>query len=101
MKKLIEAVQKAKQDTARVMTAQLRQSALEHGWEPGIVGKIRVDHSGENFSVKVHSSVADKAFTHEYGNENVRPTAAARKLLNDPKHFDTAFMARLNHHWGK
>jgi hypothetical protein len=83
------------------MTSLLRQSALDHGWDSDVVSGLSVDHSDDKFSVKVHSSVADRAFVHEYGSEQKRPTAAIRKFLNDSSFAEKAFIKRLDHHYGK
>ena len=99
MKKLLEATQKAKQDTARYMTAQLRKQAVHSGWDPEVASTLHVAHEGGKFTAKVHPDYADRAFVHEYGNESVKPTAAIRKFMNDPKHLNDAFMVTLNNRW--
>jgi glucose/arabinose dehydrogenase len=99
VKKLLEATQKAKQDTARYMTAQLRKQAVHSGWDPEVASTLHVAHEGGKFTAKVHPDYADRAFVHEYGDENVKPTAAIRKFMNDPKHTNDAFMVTLNNRW--
>lgn len=99
MKKLLEATQKAKQDTARYMTAQLRKQAAQSGWDPEVASTLNIAHEGGKFTAKVHPDHADRAFVHEYGDENVKPTAAIRKFMNDPKHVNDAFMVTLNNRW--
>ena len=98
MKRLLEATQKAKQDTARVLTSQLRQHALNSGWHPEVVDHIAVTNKGGKFTADIHPDYAARAFTHEYGNETTRPTATIRKFLNNPRNINTAAMAVINHH---
>lgn len=98
---LRKSLDKASADSARILTSQLRQSALQHGWDQDVVGGLSVDHSNDKFSVKIHRSVADRAFIHEYGSEQKRPTATIRKFLNDSSFAERAFVKRLNHHYGK
>jgi hypothetical protein len=99
VKKLLEAADKAKQDTARYMTAQLRRQALHHGWDADVVSTLHVSHADGKFSAQVHPDHADRAFVHEYGNEHVRPTAVIRKFMNDPQHVNNAFIVTLNNRW--
>jgi hypothetical protein len=99
VKKLLEASQKAKQDTARYMTGQLRKQALHNGWDADVVSTLHVTHADGKFSAQVHPDHADRAFVHEYGNERVRPTAVIRKFMNDPQHVNNAFMVTLNRRW--
>lgn len=105
MKKFLEAKQKAAQkaahDTARIMTSQLRQHALESGWDADVVNNLSVINKNGKFTTDIHPSYANRAFTHEYGDEHNRPTATIRKYLNDPVHTNNAFMVALEHHWKK
>lgn len=99
MKKLIEATQKAKQDTARYMTAQLRNHAIQNGWDADVADTLQVTHENGKFVAKVHPDYSDRAFVHEYGDENVKPTATIRKFMNDPKVVNDAFMVTLDKRW--
>lgn len=99
MKKLLEATQKAKQDTAQYMTAQLRQHAIQNGWDADVANTLQVAHENGKFVAKVHPDYADRAFVHEYGTETVRPTATIRKFMNDPHVINNAFMVTLDRRW--
>jgi hypothetical protein len=101
VKKLLEATQKATQDTARYMTSQLRSQAQQSGWDPEVASTLNVVHENGKFQAKIPSSHADRAFVHEYGNENIKPTAAIRKFMNNPKNVEDAFMVTLNNRWGQ
>jgi hypothetical protein len=101
VKKLAEATHKAKADTARFMTMQLRQHALSYGWDAEVANNLSVVHENGNFHAKVHPDHTDRAFVHEYGNEHTRPTAAIRKFMSDPTNANNAFMVSVNRHWEK
>jgi hypothetical protein len=98
VKRYIEAVAKAKQDTARFMTRQLRQHATDNGWDSEVVNNMHVTHENGKFSTHVHPAHVEKAMNLEYGTESQRPRAAVRKFLNDSKTSERAFMTRINHH---
>lgn len=99
MKKLLAASQRAQQDTARYMTRQLRNSALNAGWDADVVQNLHVVNEDGKFQTKVHPDYADRAFVHEFGNETTRPTAAIRKFGNDGDAYDKAFMVSLKMRW--
>ena len=101
MKRLLEVTQKAKADTARLMTSQLRQHAHESGWDGDVIDSLQVVHEDGKFRTQIHPDYAARAFTHEYGSETVKPTGTIRKYMNDPIHTGDAFMAALEHHWKK
>ena len=99
MKKLLEASQKAEQDTATYMTAQLRRQALHSGWDADVANTLHVSQVDGKFVAKVHPNHTDRAFVHEYGTETIRPTATIRKFMNNPKHVNDAYMVTLNNRW--
>ena len=101
MKRLVDAAQRATQDTARFMTMQLRHSALNNGWDSDVVDNIYVVHKDGKFSTHVHPDYSDRAFVHEFGDENRRPTAVMRKYANDPEISKQAFATSMSKHWGK
>lgn len=100
MKKLLESVQKAKQDTAVYMTADVRNRALNDGWHPTVVSTLRVEHGKDGFQTKVNTEHADAAFKHEFGDEDNRPSATIRKYANDTHASSQAFMVSLGKHFG-
>lgn len=81
------------------MTAQLRRQALHSGWDADVANTLHVSHVDDKFVVNIHPKHADRAFVHEYGDEDVKPTAAIRKFMNNPKNAEDAFMVTLNNHW--
>ena len=100
MKKLLEATRKATQDTAAYMTADIRNRALNDGWHPNVVSTLRVEHGDDGFQAKVNAEHSAAAFTHEFGDEDNRPSATVRKYANDSHASSQAFMASLNKHFG-
>jgi len=101
VKRLADTVHKAKQDTARFMTQQLRQHVLQHGWDADVAAHLSVVHKDGKLSTEVHPDYADRAFVHEFGNENQRPTAAIRKFANNTQVAEEAFKQLVHHHWKK
>jgi hypothetical protein len=99
VKKLLEATQKAAKSTAGFMTMQLRQSALQHGWDSDVVAHLHVVHEDGKFKTHVEPEYADRAWVHEYGTEHIRPTAVLRKYSNNPKVAKEALWHSISHHY--
>ena len=74
------AYSKLSEHTASQLTNQLRNHASENGWHPSVVANMHVTYDGSEYKVKIHPDYVDRAFVHEYGNENKKPTAAIRKF---------------------
>lgn len=100
MKRIVNALEKAAADTARSVQRQLRRSALEHGWDPKVVANTRVVYKDNQYSVVVSPKYADKAFVHEFGNENEQPTAVVRKLNNRMGTTEKSLLDNLHKHLG-
>ena len=100
MKKLLETISKAAQDTAAHAEKELRSSALEHGWSKRVVNNMHVRYIGGKFNVYVHDKVADEAFVHEHGDETQRPTAVVHKFNSNPEGAGTAFANSFKKHMG-
>lgn len=98
---LRKAISNASIDAAVFMTHQVRQTAVQHGWDPEVVAGLRVEHSGDKFSVKAHPDVADRAFVHEFGDEATLPTAAVRKYANQIGNTGTFLAKSISYHYGK
>ena len=74
------AYSKLSQHTATRLTEELRNHASENGWHPHVVANMHVAYEGGEYKVKVHPDYKDRAFVHEYGDENQKPTATIRKF---------------------
>lgn len=98
MKKLKAAVNRATEDAAVYMTAELRNNALEHGWHPEVVSSMSVVHNSGSYHVQIHPDYQDRAFVHEFGDENTPPTAAIRKYSSSNGQ-QKAFMTLFNKHY--
>lgn len=95
MKTLVEAALKAAEDTAVVLTHGVRDSAVSHGWDDGIVSNMAVSYSNNSYSVDIHPEVEPLAMDKEFGTETSRPTAAIRKYGNDLSKAEQAFIRSL------
>lgn len=101
MKQFSNAIAKARQDAARYLTGQARLHALQHGWDSDVVRNIHVINEGSKWTAQVTGEHADRAFVHEYGDQDTRPTAALHKFANDKTTTDQALYEILDHHWKK
>lgn len=81
VKHLLTAIDKAIAETANYTTHALRASAVKHGWDPEVASSLHVDHK-DGFKVKFSEAHADRAYVHEYGDLQKRPTAVIRKYNN-------------------
>ena len=74
----IEAVESAGEQAAPRLTAILRYSALQAGWDPAAVGSLVVEAERADLSV----SGSDDALAEEYGDLETRPKPAVRQFSN-------------------
>jgi hypothetical protein len=100
LKSILNNIQKASHDTAQFIEGQIRQSALDHGWDKKVVDNTHVRFQDNKFSVYVHDKYVGNALTHEYGNETSRPTAVIRKYDNNPTGAGANFIQNLEKHMG-
>jgi hypothetical protein len=92
MKQFSNAATKALDALPLFMTQDLRNKALENGWSPDVANSISVVREAGVFSVKVGAEHAAQAFTHEYGNESMRPTAVIRRFDSDTTSAESFFL---------
>jgi hypothetical protein len=97
---LKEAAIKAIEDATKVATHSFRKHALQHGWDSDVVAHTHVKYENGKFGVHTHPDYQDRAFVHEYGTENVPPTAAIRKFFNRSENTEMPLREALNHHAG-
>jgi hypothetical protein len=79
---LAKALVQSSKDTAKFMTAELRQEAINSGWDPAIANSLRVTFHKNKFSVKYPDKNKDKVLNLEYGTPATSPTAAIRRFSN-------------------
>lgn len=84
MKRVIEKAEKSAHVAAAHMEADLRRSALEHGWHHEVANSLTVNYHEGQFKVHVPEQYADKAYVHEFGDQNTLPTGVIRKYNNRP-----------------
>jgi hypothetical protein len=96
MKHVLKHFPQAAAEAARSMTYDLRNSAIEHGWNPEIANSLRVTHTGSAFKVHVPKKHRKTVHELEYGTESSRPTAVLRKFNNRPEYMEKAFMKSMS-----
>lgn len=100
MKRYLDALSKAKADTAAYMTFDVRKSARAHGWTPEEAAALRVRHTDGSFGVHFEGPHAEAARTREYGTETEKPTAVARKYGHSHEAAAKFLAQRINKHLG-
>jgi hypothetical protein len=100
MKHLRDAIEKAAHDTAAYVTADLRHSAREHGWDEEVVSNMRVQHGEDGYKVMVPDDLKDRAFVHEFGDESSAPSAVIRKYSNDHSVAAHVMLKNIEKHLG-
>jgi hypothetical protein len=94
VKKYIAAIEHAAAQTARVMGAQLRTSAINDGWHPDAASSLSVEYKDGKF---VANSSSGHAFDHEFGTETSIPKATVRNYgKNSHHHAGGVFNGVLN-----
>lgn len=77
------------------MTAELRMSALNNGWDANSAFGTNVVHKENSFNLDIDSSVNTQVMNLEYGTEQSRPTAVFRKYGNNTSKIEKALISRL------
>jgi hypothetical protein len=91
-----EHMKQAAEHAATQMTAELRERALKSGWHPDVVAGLHVKYDGDAYVTQVDPEVSGRAFVHEFGDENTRPTAVLRKYGNTPGVGAKSYMEHLS-----
>lgn len=100
MQNLLDAFDRASNDAALYMTADLRRKATERGWSREVVNAMRVVRKGGDFIVKVPAALADQAWVHEYGDPDNTPTATIRNYDSRHPELTEFYGARFSAHSG-
>jgi hypothetical protein len=79
----LNAVRRAADSASAFATAEVRQRAVDAGWDEDIAEGTEVILTNKGFETKVAEPVKDRAFVAEFGNEELLPTAVLRKYDND------------------
>ena len=90
--------EKAAHDTALLMTADLRNKAVNDGWDPEVAKAMRVEFTEDGHIVRIAKNHQESAHKHEYGSEGTPPTASIRKYSNKIDSKEHLFLSRLKHH---
>ena len=84
------ALNKASQETTRLLSAHLRTEARKSGWSDDIVRSMHVTYDKDGFKTHVSKAHHDRALDFEYGTTDSQPTAAVRRFNNrtaEAQHF--------------
>jgi len=95
VKHVLKAFPQAAAQTARSMTYELRQSALDHGWDPKVASKLFIVHNGSEFKLHVPARHKAKVYDLEYGTQSTPPSAVIRKFNNRPQSMEKALLSNL------
>lgn len=93
-----EVYEKAAEDTAAFMTADLRKRALGSGWQSEVANSMYIKFGDDGFKVNIPEEHEEAAWVHEYGSERKRPTAVLRKYSNDDSKAKNMFMNNVEYH---
>ena len=97
MKRIQAGLKRAAHETAVYMTADLQNRAHEHGWDEDVASSIRVHYEDGKFKAKVSPEHSDRAFRHEYGDENNPPKATVRRYDNSSS-AEEVYLLNLHKH---
>lgn len=100
MKKLADSLKKVSKEISQVMTAELRMSALDNGWDANSAFGTKIVHNENAFNVEVDPAVNNQVMNLEYGTEKTPPTAVFRKYGNNTSKIEKALISRLEKELG-
>lgn len=98
---LIKALNEAAQTSTKVMTSEVRRHAVKQGWEPEVANGISISVNGDHLSYDLGDEHKDRAFVHEFGDENKQPKATVRRYLNKLDDVKELFPKIYMHHLKK
>lgn len=80
--------------TTAFATAEVRQRAMNAGWDEDIAEGTEIRLTPKGFESKIAEPVRDRAFVAEFGNEEKLPTAVLRKYDNDSSAAQELFLTQ-------
>jgi hypothetical protein len=80
--KYASVIAKAGQETAKMMTAQLRAEAASSGWSPAVANSISVKFAKDSFSIHIPKKHKEAADAHEYGSSTEQPNRVLHRFGN-------------------
>jgi hypothetical protein len=96
--KVTDALNKASQETTRLLSARLRTEARKSGWSDDIVKSMTVVYGKDGFTSHVGKKHYVKAQDLEYGTPTTQPTAAVRRFNNRTAEAQDFLVKRLYKH---
>lgn len=100
METLTDAAKKAAVSAGLYMTADVRHSAMQHGWDSNVVANTHIMYDGSAYQLSVHEDFESQAMDLEYGTQHTGPTGVLRKYGNNTKQAEQAFIAGLEKNLG-
>jgi hypothetical protein len=88
---LTDALRTAVQQTAPLMTAQVRRSAYQSGWPASVGRTLKIEATDTGFEW----SADDSAMEWEYGTENRPPAPAVRTYANRTQDAEAAILRNV------
>lgn len=98
--KIHSAIKNSGHETARFVTAHVRDEARNSKWPDHIARSMNVTYGKDGFEAHTHKSHVDKVKDLEYGTPGMRPTAAIRRSSNRTQEAESFFVQRLFKHLG-
>jgi hypothetical protein len=93
MDELTQALKLTLHQLVKQMSEQAKNQAINDGWELDIASSIDVRHEGNSLAFSVSDEYAEKAFIHEFGDQNNSPKATLRKFGNQNKSAEATALA--------
>jgi hypothetical protein len=100
MTNFLDEITKAGEDTAFVITENLRSYLTSSGWPSDAANSVNIVRNGSSFVVKYEGPNVAQAQLLEFGSESLRPSAAVRKFLNSEASMMSAYMDRIEERLG-
>lgn len=96
--KVTDALNKASQETTRLLSARLRTEARKSGWSNDVVKSMTVVYGKDGFTSHVSNRHYKTAQNLEYGTPDTQPTAAVRRFNNRTAEAQDFLIKRLYKH---
>lgn len=100
MKKLTDALKKSLKDSSQELTADMRNTAVEQGWDEGIAQGMTINLGLGSIAMAVKSSIQEKVMDLEYGTTQSTPNAVMRKYSNNRPLVEGTIIANLEKELG-
>lgn len=100
MKKLADALKKSLKDTSRELTAEMRDTAIQQGWDANVANGLTLQVGLGNLAMAVKSNIQNRALDLEYGTSDASPNSVMRKFTNNRQKIEKTIIANLENEIG-